>query len=283
MFSAYADAEYIPQWFLLKKKQQLKVKNLPENEGLRNNWKIIQKKCQLTLIGELKLHHEGLAKAKRDTAQRLFIQTGDFILKNKDIPQNDQKNLIKVLEATDAQISKDLGPCILAQQNVLETKLKKLREALIAQDEAKKAELEAEEQMAVDTNPPVGSAPKNALPPLTRENLLDVMRDLIGTSNRDKGRRHSDNPPPRYHPYRGGFRGRGRGGRGGRRENAIIVGRKKCASRKQEMKVADRKALCASTVRSLVAAVGSCKSRRFLSDARAVVDDNTFGKKLLAT
>ena len=96
------------------------------------------------------------------------MQTGDFILKNKDIPQNDQKNLIKILEATDAQISKDLGPCILAQQNVLETKLKKLREALIAQDEAKKAELEAEEQMSVDTNPPVGSAPKNALPPLTR-------------------------------------------------------------------------------------------------------------------
>ena len=64
-------------------------------------------------------------------------------------------------------------------------------------------------------------------------------------------------------------------------ENAIIVGRKKCASRKQEMKVADRKALCASTVRSLVAAVGSCKSRRFLSDARAVVDDNTFGKKFV--
>ena len=86
MFSAYADAEFIPNWLLLKKEQQLKVKDLPENEGLVNNWKIIQKKCQLTLNGELKMHHEGLAKAKRDTAQRLFVLTGDFILKNKDIP-----------------------------------------------------------------------------------------------------------------------------------------------------------------------------------------------------
>ena len=49
-----------------------------------------------------------------------------------------------------------------------------------------------------------------------RENLLDVIRNLIGTSNRDKGRRHSDNPSPRHHPYRGRGRG-GRGGRGGRR------------------------------------------------------------------
>ena len=76
MFSAYADAEYIPQWLQLKKEQQLKVKNLPENEGLRNNWKIIQKKCQLTLIGELKLHHEGLAKAKRDTEMTGILYKG---------------------------------------------------------------------------------------------------------------------------------------------------------------------------------------------------------------
>ena len=62
------------------------------------------------------MHHEDQAKANRDTAQRLFTQTGDYILKYKDIPKIDQKNLIKLLEAADSQMSKDLAPCILAQQ-----------------------------------------------------------------------------------------------------------------------------------------------------------------------
>ena len=35
MFGAYIDADHIPNWLLLKKEQQLKVKDLPENQGLK--------------------------------------------------------------------------------------------------------------------------------------------------------------------------------------------------------------------------------------------------------
>ena len=43
-FSVYADTEFIPNWLLLKNEQQLKVKDLTENEGLKRNWLIIKKK-----------------------------------------------------------------------------------------------------------------------------------------------------------------------------------------------------------------------------------------------
>ena len=58
------------------------------------------------------------------------------------------------------------------------------------------------------TNPHAGIAPKKLLPTFPRDNLLEVMRDLIDTSNRDRGHRQQDNPSPRH-------QGLGLGGGGG--------------------------------------------------------------------
>ena len=196
---------------LLKKEQQSKVKGIPEHDGLRRNWLIIQKQSALSLQGELKAHFGTLAKSKRETAQRLYTQLGESILKNKDVSTTEQKRLLKLLEDADQRVGESLQPYIRESQERLEKKLTKLRDSLKQAPLAPSVqEMEGESQ---GDRPHPG--PKNQEAPITKENLLQAMRDLFGTSTRDGGTHREYHL--RFHPYRGRPRGgRGRGGYRGR-------------------------------------------------------------------
>lgn len=76
-----------------------------KNDGLKRNWLIVQKNCQLTLLAQLKAHHEKQAKAKRDLVQHTYTQLDEDILTNKDaLQQSKKKKLFKLLEMADEQL-----------------------------------------------------------------------------------------------------------------------------------------------------------------------------------
>ena len=168
---------------------------------------IIQKQSALSLQDELKAHFGSLAKSKRETAQGLYTQLGESILKNKDVSTTEQKRLLKLLEDADQRVGESLQPYMKESQERFERKLAKLRDSL-KQTPPTPSFQEMEGDSQGDRPHP---GPKNQEAPITKESLLQAMRDLFGTSARDGGTHREYHQ--RFHPYRGRPRGgRGRGG-----------------------------------------------------------------------
>ena len=175
LFHFYLSVEYFPPWVRLKTEQQLRIKDIPENEPLKLRWANVQKEAAVTLIGEICSHHSNLANL------------GEAILQYKDHTSSEQKKLLKELEVADKRLEDSVLPFVTSFQEVYEKKVLKVKE-----DMAKAATSPMEQESSSSTSSPPNSGQKKLTSPSHSFNTEGtVERPTRSTQLTERGQKSS--------------------------------------------------------------------------------------------